>query len=51
MQRFMDGWHSPSLNQHMEIVTYGERGFPMLLFPTAAADYLEYERFYVIEVI
>jgi esterase/lipase superfamily enzyme len=51
MQRVLDGWHSPSLNKHMEIVAYGEHGFPLLLFPTAAADYLEYERFYVIEVI
>jgi esterase/lipase superfamily enzyme len=35
----------------MDIVTYGYYGFPLLMFPTAAADYLEYERFYVIEVI
>ncbi len=48
MQRFIDGWHSPSLNRHMEIVTYGYYGFPLLLFPTAAADYLEYERFHLI---
>ena len=51
MQRSVDGWHSPNLNKGMEIVIYGERGFPLLLFPTAAADYLEYERFYVIEAI
>jgi esterase/lipase superfamily enzyme len=51
MQRFIDGWHSPSLNKWMEIVTYGYYGFPLLLFPTAAADYLEYERFYVIDAI
>jgi esterase/lipase superfamily enzyme len=51
MQRFLDGWYSPSLNKHMEIVTYGHYGFPLLLFPTAAADYLEYERFYLIESI
>ncbi len=51
MQRVIDGWHSPSLNKHMEIVTYGHYGFPLLMFPTAAADYLEYERFYMIEVI
>jgi len=51
MQRFIDGWHSPSLNKHMEIVTYGHYGLPLLLFPTAAADYLEYERFYLIEAI
>jgi len=51
MQRVIDAWHSPSLNKNMEIVTYGQYGFPLLMFPTAAADYLEYERFYVIEVI
>jgi esterase/lipase superfamily enzyme len=35
----------------MEIVTYGHYGFPLLLFPTAAADYLEYERFQLIDTI
>lgn len=35
----------------MEIVTYGWYGFPLLMFPTAAADYLEYERFQLIESI
>lgn len=51
MQRFIDGWHSPSLNRGMEIVTYGHYGLPLLLFPTAAADYLEYERFHLIDAI
>lgn len=51
MQRIIDGWHSPALNKHMEIVTYGHYGFPLLMFPTAAADYLEYERFLVIDTI
>ncbi|MGQ0601841.1 MAG: esterase family protein [Anaerolineales bacterium] len=51
MDRFIDGWHSPNLNQHMEIVTYGHYGFPLLMFPTAAADYLEYERFLLIDSI
>src|SRR5215470_7578000 len=51
MQRVIESWHSPSLNRPMEIVTYGYYGFPLLLFPTAAADYLEYERFYVIDAI
>lgn len=51
MHRHLDGWYSPSLNKHMEIVTYGHYGFPLLLFPTAAADYLEYERFLVIDVL
>jgi esterase/lipase superfamily enzyme len=35
----------------MEIATWGHFGFPLLMFPTAAADYLEYERFYVIDVM
>jgi esterase/lipase superfamily enzyme len=51
MDRFIDGWHSPSLARHMEIVTYGHYGFPLLLFPTAAADFLEYERFQLIDAI
>ncbi len=51
MQRVIDGWHSPSLGRGMEIVTYGHYGFPLLLFPTAAADYLEYERFHLIDSI
>jgi esterase/lipase superfamily enzyme len=49
MQRVIDSWHSPSLDRNMEIVTYGHFGFPLLLFPTAAADFLEYERFYLID--
>ncbi len=35
----------------MPIVTYGHYGFPLLMFPTAAADYLEYERFQMLDVI
>jgi len=29
----------------MPLVAYGHAGQPLLMFPTAAADYLEYERF------
>ncbi|MCB9830911.1 MAG: esterase [Planctomycetes bacterium] len=35
----------------MPIVRYGDYGAPMLFFPTAAADYLEYERFQLIDAI
>ena len=34
--RRLDGWHSPTLDLPMPIVTYGERGHPLLLFPTVA---------------
>ncbi|MBX7156487.1 MAG: alpha/beta hydrolase-fold protein [Candidatus Kapaibacterium sp.] len=51
MKRVINNWFSPRLNKKMEIVTYGDYGFALLLFPSAAADYLEYERFYLIESI
>lgn len=35
----------------MEIVSYGHYGMALLLFPSAAADFLEYERFYLIDSI
>lgn len=51
MQRTIEKWYSQNLEKEMEIVTYGHYGRPLLLFPTAAADYLEYERFMLIEAI
>lgn len=51
MHRYIDQWYSPSLNKNMEIVTYGHYGFSLLLLPTAAADFLEYERFLMIDAI
>jgi len=35
----------------MEIAVYGHYGFALLLLPTAAADYLEYERFLLIDAL
>ncbi len=51
MRRELQGWHSPALNKHMEIATYGHYGHALLMLPTAAADYLEYERFQLIDAI
>ncbi|MDX1665833.1 MAG: esterase, partial [Saprospiraceae bacterium] len=51
MKREIHGWFSPSLHRHMEVAVYGHYGFSLLLFPTAAADYLEYERFHLIAAI
>jgi esterase/lipase superfamily enzyme len=51
VSRRMDGWHSPSLDLPMPIVTYGDRGRPLLLFPTAAADFLENERFFLVKAV
>jgi esterase/lipase superfamily enzyme len=35
----------------MEIAVYGHFGFALLMLPTAAADYLEYERFQLIDTL
>ncbi|MEI8059156.1 MAG: alpha/beta hydrolase-fold protein [Ferruginibacter sp.] len=48
MKRALDSWFSPALQKDMPIATYGDYGFALLLIPTAAADYLEYERFQLI---
>ena len=44
----MHQWFSPALQKEMPIAVYGHYGFALLMIPTAAADYLEYERFELI---
>lgn len=51
MQREITSWYSPSLNKEMPVATYGYHGFAVLLIPTAAADFLEYERFQMIDAL
>ena len=51
MRRDTTSWYSHRLGMEMPLVAYGHAGYPLLMFPTAAADYLEYERFYLINAI
>lgn len=51
MHKEIHGWHSPSLNKHMDIAMYGHYGWALLLVPTAAADFLEYERFLLLDTL
>ncbi len=51
LPRRIFGWRSPRLGLEMPIVTYGHAGTPLLLFPTAAADFLENERFFLVKSI
>lgn len=51
MNKQLFGWYSPALQQEMPIVSYGHYGFALLLVPTAAADYLEYERFLLLDTL
>jgi esterase/lipase superfamily enzyme len=51
MNREIHNWYSPSLQKEMPVAVYGHYGFALLMIPTAAADYLEYERFQMMEVM
>ena len=51
MRRELESWFSPALQKDMPVVSYGHYGFALLLIPTAAADYLEYERFQLIDTL
>jgi esterase/lipase superfamily enzyme len=51
MQREITSWYSPALDKEMPIATYGHYGFAVLLIPTAAADFLEYERFQMMDAL
>ena len=51
MDRFTTSWYSPALEKEMPVAVYGHYGFALLLIPTAAADFLEYERFQLIETL
>lgn len=48
MRRDITSWYSERLHMDMPIVAYGHAGHPILMVPTAAADFLEYERFHLI---
>lgn len=51
MRRDITSWFSSNLMMDMPLVAYGDAGYPLLMFPTAAADFLEYERFYLVDAI
>ena len=43
MQRQYIKWHSPSLHREMELLAFGDRGFPVVVFPTSGGRFWEYE--------
>lgn len=51
MERHTTSWYSNRLQKEMPVAVYGNYGFGLLLVPTAAADYLEYERFQLIDTL
>ncbi len=51
MEQIITSWYSKRVEKEMPVAVYGHSGFALLLLPTAAADYLEYERFLLIQSI
>src|SRR3989442_6076400 len=51
MERRITSWFSRNLQADMPLVAYGHAGQTLLMLPTAAADYLEYERFHLVDAI
>ncbi len=43
MQRDYVKWYSPSLYRDMELLAFGHRGFPIVVFPTSGGRFYEYE--------
>jgi esterase/lipase superfamily enzyme len=41
-------WHSPHVEQEIQLVRWGQIGTPVMLFPTAGGDAEEVERFHLI---
>ena len=51
MRRELSGRYSERLGREMPVAAYGHAGPPVLMLPTAASDYLEYERFGLIDSV
>ena len=51
LPRHVASWHSPAIGFEMPVVSYGARGRPVLLFPTAAGDFLEAERMWLVKSV
>ena len=51
MDKYINSWYSQALQKEMPISIYGHYGFALLMIPTASADFLEYERFELIQAI
>lgn len=50
-EKITERWHSPRLQQEVQLVRWGTYGTPVLLFPTAGGDAEEIERFHLITAL
>lgn len=51
MTKQSENWYSDRLGQHVTVVRWGHVGTPVLVFPTAAGDAEECERFLMLDVL
>ncbi len=42
-------WHSPALDREMELLVFGDRGTPVLVFPTSMGRFYQWEDFGLVE--
>ena len=51
MRRDYHIWYSPRLDRHMELLTFGGGGLPMVVFPTERGRFYDYENNGMIQAI
>ncbi|MBE0656115.1 MAG: esterase family protein [Bryobacteraceae bacterium] len=51
MRRDYVKWYSPSLHREMELLAFGDRGFPVVVFPTSGGRFHEYEDRRMVETL
>ena len=44
-------WYSTSLNREMEVLSFGTRGYPIMLFPTSMGHFTENKDFKLIDSV
>ncbi len=51
MERAYQKWFSPALGRDMEMLVFGDRGLPVIFFPTRSAHFYDMENWRVVEAM
>lgn len=51
MYEHLHRWYSTSLNREMEVLTFGTRGYPVMLFPTSMGRFFENKDFKLLDSV
>ncbi len=44
-------WHSPVLGKQMDLLIFGEQGYPVIVFPTSMGSYTQNKDFHLIDAV